>query len=53
MWLPGGVRGEGEGAYVVKGGMHGIRRDTEIRSMSLRYASYWNAFLSQCDPGPV
>ena len=25
--------------------MHGIRRDTEIRSMSGRYASYWNAFL--------
>ena len=28
-----------------RGGMHGIRRDTEIRSMSRRYASYWNAFL--------
>ena len=27
------------------GGVHGIRRDTEIRSMSERYASYWNAFL--------
>ena len=27
------------------GGMRGIRRDTEIRSMSGRYASYWNAFL--------
>ena len=27
------------------GGVHGIRRDTEIRSMSDRYASYWNAFL--------
>ena len=27
------------------GGMCGIRRDTEIRSMSGRYASYWNAFL--------
>ena len=27
------------------GGMGGIRRDTEIRSMSGRYASYWNAFL--------
>ena len=27
------------------GGMHGIRRDTEIRSKSGRYASYWNAFL--------
>ena len=33
------------GACVVKGGMRGIRRDTEIRSMSGRYASYWNAFL--------
>ena len=31
----GGMRG--------KGGMCGIRRDTEIRSMSGRYASYWNA----------
>ena len=27
------------------GGMHGCSRDTEIRSMSGRYASYWNAFL--------
>ena len=27
------------------GGMRGIQRDTEIRSMSGRYASYWNAFL--------
>ena len=27
------------------GGVRGIRRDTEIRSMSGRYASYWNAFL--------
>ena len=27
------------------GGMCGIWRDTEIRSMSGRYASYWNAFL--------
>ena len=26
-------------------GMHGIQCDTEIRSMSGRYASYWNAFL--------
>ena len=26
-------------------GMRGIRRDTEIRSMSGQYASYWNAFL--------
>ena len=29
------------------GGMRGIQRDTEIRSMSGRYASYWNAFLWQ------
>ena len=28
-----------------RGGMRGIQRDTEIRSMSGRYASYWNAFL--------
>ena len=27
------------------GGMRGIQQDTEIRSMSGRYASYWNAFL--------
>ena len=27
------------------GGMCGIQQDTEIRSMSRRYASYWNAFL--------
>ena len=27
------------------GGVHGIPRDTEIWSMSGRYASYWNAFL--------
>ena len=27
------------------GGVCGIRQDTEIRSMSGRYASYWNAFL--------
>ena len=27
------------------GGAHGIRRDTEIRSMNGWYASYWNAFL--------
>ena len=36
----GGMRGcSGEG------GVCGIRRHTEIRSMSGRYASYWNAFL--------
>ena len=28
-----------------RGGMCGIRRHTEIRSMSGRYTSYWNAFL--------
>ena len=40
------------GACMAKGGVHGegvsmcgIQRDTEIRSMSGRYASYWNAFL--------
>ena len=35
------------GACVValEGGMRGIRQNTEIRSMSGRYASYWNAFL--------
>ena len=37
-WLP--RRGCSGGACV-----RGIRRDTEIRSMSGRYASYWNAFL--------
>ena len=47
----GGMHGKG-GTCMVKGGvcgeggsMHGIQRDTEIRSMSGRYASYWNAFL--------
>ena len=39
-WLLwGGVRG------CSRGGMCGIRREMEIRSMSGRYASYWNAFL--------
>ena len=56
----GGMHGEGGyawqsggGACVAKGGvcmargggMHGIRQDMEIRSMSGQYASYWNAFL--------
>ena len=36
----GGVHGCSGG-----GGVRGIRRHTEIRSMSGRYASYWNAFL--------
>ena len=39
-WLLwGGMRG------CCRGGMHGIWWDTEIRSMSRQYASYWNAFL--------
>ena len=45
----GGMRGKGGHAWQrgvrSEGGMRGIRRDTEIRSMSGRYASYWNAFL--------
>ena len=50
----GGVRGYSGGcAWLLPGGVRGcsggrawdIRRDTEIRSMSGRYASYWNAFL--------
>ena len=55
-WQRGGMHGKGgcawwRGACVVKGGLHGkggamhrIGRDTEMRSMSGRYASYWNAF---------
>ena len=48
VWLlKGGMRGcSGGVCMVAPGGMRGIRRDTEIRSMSGRYASYWNAFLS-------
>ena len=42
--VKGGVHGEGGHAWQ-GGGMHGIRQDTEIRSMSGWYASYWNAFL--------
>ena len=49
VWLLwGGMRSCSGGACMVapgRGDMHGIRRDTEIRSMSGRYASYWNAFL--------
>ena len=41
------TRGGGR-AWLLPGGLHGIRRDTEIRSMSGRYASYWNAFLFLC-----
>ena len=33
------------GVWLLRGGVHGIRQDTEIRSMSGRYASYWNAIL--------
>ena len=59
--LPGGMCGCSQGVCMVArghawlllggvhgcswGGMHGIRQDTEIRSMSGWYASYWNAFL--------
>ena len=35
------------GMHGCSGGMHGIQQDMEIRSMSGRYASYWNAFLSE------
>ena len=51
VWLWGGVRGYwGEACMVVVGGgVHGCRGAcvgyNEIRSMSGRYASYWNAFL--------
>ena len=45
----GGMRGKGGHAWQM-GGMCGIR-DTEIRSMSGRYASYWNAFLLVCIVG--
>ena len=41
-----GLHGFSKGhAWLLLGGMHGIQRDTQIRSMSRRYASYWNAFL--------
>ena len=43
-FLPGGVRGFFRGACVVFPGGACIGYD-EIRSMSGRYASYWNAFL--------
>ena len=49
VWQTGGVCDER--------GMRGIQRDTEIRSMSGQYASYWNAFLLMnqlqyiCQPG--
>ena len=43
----GGMQGCSQGGHVwlLPGGMRGIRRDTEPRSMSRRYTSYWNAFL--------
>ena len=50
--LPGGMRGCSGGAcmvaprghaWLLRGGVHGFF--DEIRSMSGRYASYWNAFL--------
>ena len=42
----GGMHGcSGGHAWLLRGGMCGIQRDTEIRSMSGRYASYWNTFL--------
>ena len=49
-WLPGGCMvkggsGKRGGVHGEGGGMRGIRRHTEIRSMSGGYASYWNAFL--------
>ena len=44
--LPGGMHGCCWGACMVAPGrVHGIRQDTEMRSMSGRYTSYWNAFL--------
>ena len=43
-WLPGGVHGCGE-CVVVGGHGGGCVGYDEIRSMSGRYASYWNAFL--------
>ena len=48
-WLLQGGMGGCSGGHAwllwVGGIVCGIRRDTEIRSMSGRYASYWNAFL--------
>ena len=47
-WLLGGMRGCQGGVHCC-GGVHGCRGacvgHDEIRSMSGRYASYWNAFL--------
>ena len=44
-WQRGDMHGKGGHAWR-KGSVRGIRQHTEIRSMSGRYASYWNAFLS-------
>ena len=41
-WLPGGMHGSGGCGACVVAGCVGY---DEIRSMSGRYASYWNAFL--------
>ena len=41
-WL---LLGGGGHAWLLQGGVREIRRDTQIRSMSGRYASYWNAFF--------
>ena len=43
-WLPGACMVAREGACMAKGGGACVGYD-EIRSMSGRYASYWNAFL--------
>ena len=43
--LPGGCMVALGGMHGCSGGVCGIQRDTEIWSMSGRYASYWNAFL--------
>ena len=52
-WWGGGMHGRGacvvvgrhawQGGHASQGGVHG--RYYKIRSMSWRYASYWNAFL--------
>ena len=52
---PGGacVVAPGGHAWLLGRGVREIRRDTEIRSMSGRYASYWNAFLFPHKFAPV
>ena len=44
-WLLGGMHGSGGWGACVVGGVAGCVGYDEIRSMSGRYASYWNAFL--------